>query len=164
MRNDGDIERLLLGMPGPRVVAGSHRDRLRERLINTKLEEHTHMVTWKRVAAVCCIAAALAGSGFAAYEVAVKVFVVEVSEPVTNPDGTVTQSCSAMSSSDPNFTQEKANQMHQEMKQAIAAGHYRLVDVKREDNRPPVYIYEVDLGNGRKVGSGTNEPLPEPAE
>ena len=65
-------------------------------------------VTWKRVAMFCCVALALAGSGWAAYQAGVKCFIVEKT-PVVNPDGSVTTLLGGVGSDDPNFTEEDAN-------------------------------------------------------
>lgn len=156
MRHDNDIEQFLCEMPGPRVVAGSHRARLWEELRNSKCEEQPSMmrVTLKRTIVFCCAVAMLVGTGWGAYEACCKIFWID--------------SHTAVSSNDPNFTQEDANQLHAMVQRAIAAGNYTLVRSEEIEYAPgektQCYVYKVLLENGNTESYGTSEPLPEPAK
>jgi hypothetical protein len=164
VRNLDDIEKFLSEMPGPCVASGSHRARLWEELRNSNFEEKPHMmtVTWKRVAMFCCVALALAGSGWAAYQAGVKCFIVEKT-PVVNPDGSVTTLLGGVGSDDPNFTEEDANRTKQLMDKAVAEGRYKFVGKEETEHGTRYsYIVDVDARDGKELSMSTLVPLPDP--
>jgi hypothetical protein len=121
------------------------------------------MLTWKRITIVCCVLAAIGATGWTAYQAGLRTFKVDESGPVMNPDGSATGSSTWITSNDPNFTQEAANQLHLQTKEAIASGDYALSEVKQTDHGA-LYIYTVYLPGGKTISHGTQQPLPEPED
>ncbi len=170
MRHDNDIEELLSQTPGPRAIVGPHRAHLKTRLLESMQKETSDvsvkMKTWQKGLLACGIAVLLTAGSWAAYDQCFRTFVVEeeVQEAVVNPDGSIsrTSRTTVVTWNGEGFTQDDADRMHQQMKQAIAAGDYELVEVKEEESKPAYYVYKLTLEDGKTVGYGSNTPLPEP--
>ena len=65
----------------------------------------------------------------------------------------------SMTSVDPEFTQEKAAEKHENMKRLIAEGKYRLLKTDKLDSGRMIYVYEFTLDDGDKLAWGCSFPL-----
>ena len=169
------IENLLAQTVAPKLVEGSHKATLKQELLDQVQEtgpamqkEGWTMGKWKkRLVWACCLAVAVVGTAWAAQKV-VRTYVVHREEPreitVSGADGPVTYSSSGMTtitSNDPDFTEERAKQLHQETQKAIAEGRCELVKVTETDFGS-AYHYKFVLPDGTEHGFATNEPLDSP--
>jgi len=162
------IERLLRRMAVKLPDAGLDR-----RVAATLEREGPTMLRWNRkrlAASLACVLLVMAAA-WAAPKV-IRTFVVERSvrlpEEVQLKDGTTVLlggvKTVVLKSDDPDMTQEKAEQRHQEVKELAAKGEANLVKVVEDESGLKTYIYEFTLSDGTVEEYALSYPLVSPEE
>lgn len=166
MVNDRDVESLLAGMPKPRVAPGTHEAALKRELLQSMRvparKPRTARSRWAMAA--CVVALLMAASGWGAQRLYLRYYFVEewMEDARAMPDGSVERGSAAtvMVTDDPMMTQEAANQTWRELREAIGAGEYFLLDIQEVANGQWLYIYALPTANGGFAKFGTPKPLP----
>jgi hypothetical protein len=184
MNDNRDVERMLEDLPKPKVREGTHRQELKDSLLNQFHKEKKPMRSWRKTLAwaACFLLVATLG-GVTAQQV-VKVFSTkfkgEYKEGVVKtPDGktifsighSVPERIFSTKTNDPSMTDEKAQKIHKEIKELIDQQKYTLV-ASGVDSSGHWYKYKLILSDGSEFFMGSshewgkeiNVPMSDPAE
>lgn len=184
MKHVDDIREILEQTVMPRVDSGSHRQRLKQDLLQTMEESEKNMATNRtifatrrmRIAAACTAALLVAAGAWGAQGVVkdvverlvFKIHEEHESKTLTRPDGTETQLASSstfsISTHDPNFTEEDAKQRYDGIKEAIDDGEAELINTIENELGSLTYIYKATLDSGEEVTWGSGRKLYDPNE
>ena len=183
MRNEEEIQRVLGGVPVPRLREGAHREQLKAELLEPtghmqRKEEEPPRASRRfrttrlvKLAAGLLIGAVLVATGWAAEKVYERIVkkdrFVELERfeepPVTLPDGSMMKTGGAVVTSvpadAPPGSVEKAKKRHEEMKRLIAEGKYELVETSEVPSGGKQYVYRFALADGEHFKMNFSIPL-----
>ncbi len=166
MKHHDDVEKALADTPVPRLVEGSHRARLKSDLMSEIGKEGSaipRMIwTWKKKFTwAACALLVVAATAWGAHKVSKKFIFQEEHVEEVLPDGreVIRATTLVVRTNDPDFTDEKAQEMNQEIQDLMAQGKAELIEVKELGRGQKAYIYRVVLSNGTSVTCASGTPL-----
>ena len=182
MKHTDDIENVLARTALTSVSPGSHRQRLKQQLVQHMKTKEKKMTARRivlatrgmKTAAACAGTLLLVAGAWGASGVVSEVFnrFVFQEEPgikktLTRPNGTTSTLGSStsfsVSSNDPDFTEADARQRHEGIKKAIDEGAAELIDTGVTETGTTVYRYKATLEDGQEVTWAANRRLYDPA-